>query len=203
LSCSVHVGTHQCTCVYDGLWVYVHIVEAGYVWTWTVDATFRRFSNVLFHDQCGLCVKFYLGASIYYISKHLICSQPSFSGISSLPLPFSASLHFNVDSHIYASELKRSLFSIICCWRLVGVVCKLFVKIYNFSHLVGRCHPSQHCHQLPAGATDFLFLRKAQTGSGPTENPIQCTPGVSFLGLKRPGCECHSSSECGVENKNG
>jgi len=40
--------------VYDGLWVYIYIVEAGYVLMWTVDATYRRFSNVLFHDQCGL-----------------------------------------------------------------------------------------------------------------------------------------------------
>jgi len=160
---------------------------------WTVDATYRRFSIVLFHNQCGLCVKFYLYASIYYISNHLICSQPSFSGISSLLLPFSASLHFNVDSHICASELERPLFCIIWCWRLIGVASKLFVKICNFSHLVGRCHPSQHRYQtttsgsIPGWSNRFSFSPKGSDWLWAHRESYSMHTMCSFLGIKAAG----------------
>ena len=160
---------------------------------WTVDATYRRFSSVLFHDQCSLCVKFYLDASIYYISNHLICSLPSFSGISSLPLPFSASLHFNVDSHICASELERPLFRIIWCWRLTAVASKLFVKIYNFSHLVSRCHRRQHRHQttapcsIPGWSNRFSFSLKGSDLLWAHRESDSVHTRSSFLGIKAAG----------------
>ena len=159
----------------------------------TIDATGRRFSSVLFHDQCGLCVKFYSDASNYYISSNLICSQPSFSGISSVPLPFSASLHFNVDYHICALELEWPLFCIIWCWRLIGVASKFFVNIYKFSHLAGRCHPSQHRHQtttrdsIPGWSNKFSLSPKRSGWLWAHRESYSVHTRSSFLGIKAAG----------------
>jgi hypothetical protein len=47
----------------------------------------------------------------------------------------------------------------------------------------------------------FSFSETLRVALGPPRILFN-TPGVPFLALKRPGRECHSSSECGVENKN-
>ena len=147
------------------------------------------------------------GCQYLLISNKLNCSQPSISDISSLPLPFPASLRFNVDSHICALELEQQLFCINWYWHLIGVASTLFVNIYKFIHLARWCHPGQHSDQttpvvqFPAGAKDFLFYETFTLALGPP-SVLFNTHRSSFLGSKAAGAWGHSSSECGVETKN-
>jgi hypothetical protein len=47
--------------------------------------------------------------------------------------------------------------------------------------------------RVPAGSGNFSLRHRVQTGSGPTEPPIQWVPEVLSLEVKRPGRETDQS----------
>jgi hypothetical protein len=56
---------------------------------------------------------------------------------------------------------------------------------------------------IPGKGKRFSFLRNVQTGSGPTQPPIQWVPGLFPLGVKWQGPETDHSPPSGAKVKNG